>query len=150
MKKFLLILTMLSCVHSTYAQMTYPLSTTQTEKIRSDAIPQGMSQAQYQALLLHPTQPSTQKVALSAIELDFRNRVLRAWQPPLNTQGESAMARIILTESGSVSSITVQATHPKVKISVEQAVRAAAPFPMPSDPELRKFSRTFTVMFTVK
>lgn len=141
MKKLLFIFTTLGCTHGLYAQ---------TLQIHSDAVPQDMTPAQYQALLLHPTQRSAQKVAISAIGRDFRNRVYRAWQVPMDCQGEVATARVILTDSGLVSSIMVQASDPEVKTSIAKAIQAAAPYPMPSDPELRKFVRTFTVQFNVK
>lgn len=151
MKKLLFIFTTLSCTLNLYAQTTPLLSTTsQTLQIRSDAVPQGMSPAQYQALLLHPTQPSTQKVTLAAIGQDFRNRVYREWQVPMDCKGDVATARVILTDSGLISSIYIQASNPEVKTSVEQAVRAAAPFPMPSDPETRRLAQSFKVAFTVK
>ena len=69
---------------------------------------------------------------------------------PLNSSGQKATARVSLSESGSVTSVIVNASDPDVKASVEQAVRSAAPYPMPSDPEARSQARSFTASFTVK
>ena len=69
---------------------------------------------------------------------------------PSDSSGQKASARVTLTESGGVASVVVNASDPDVKASVEQAVRAAAPFPMPSDPDARREARSFTASFTVK
>lgn len=69
---------------------------------------------------------------------------------PLNSSGQRATARVKLSDSGSVISIVVNASDPDVKTSIEQAVRSAAPYPMPSDPEARSQARSFTASFTVK
>ena len=69
---------------------------------------------------------------------------------PLTSSGQRATARVKLSDSGSVISIVVNASDPDVKTSIEQAVRSAAPYPMPSDPEARSQARSFTASFTVK
>jgi len=53
-----------------------------------------------------------------------------------------------LSDSGSVVSVVVSASDPDMKASVEAAVRAAAPYPMPSDPDARREARSFTSTFT--
>ena len=89
------------------------------------------------------------KIASSA-KRDFENKVRSAWRMPSDSSGQKASARVTLTESGGVASVVVNASDPDVKASVEQAVRAAAPFPMPSDPDARREARSFTASFTVK
>ena len=89
------------------------------------------------------------KIASSA-KRDFENKVKNAWRMPLNSSGQRATARVNLSDSGSVTSVVVNASDPDVKASVEQAVRAAAPYPMPSDPDARSQARSFTASFTVK
>ena len=89
------------------------------------------------------------KIASSA-KRDFENKVKNAWRMPLNSSGQKATARVNLSESGAVTSVVVNASDPDVKASVEQAVRAAAPYPMPSDPDARSQARSFTASFTVK
>ena len=69
---------------------------------------------------------------------------------PSGSSGQKASARVTLTETGGVASVVVNASDPDVKASVEQAVRSAAPFPMPSDPDARREARSFTASFTVK
>jgi colicin import membrane protein len=89
------------------------------------------------------------KIASSA-KRDFENKIKKAWILPENTSGQKAIVRVFLTESGAVSAVVVNATDPDVKESVEQAVRSAAPYPMPSDPDARSQAKTFTASFTVK
>lgn len=89
------------------------------------------------------------KIASSA-KRDFENKIKKAWILPENTSGQKAIVRVFLTESGAVSAVVVNATDPDVKKSVEQAVRSAAPYPMPSDPDARSQAKTFTASFTVK
>lgn len=69
---------------------------------------------------------------------------------PLDSSGQKATARVTLTDSGGVASVIVTASDPDVKASVEQAVRSAAPYPMPSDPDARREAKSFTSTFTVK
>jgi colicin import membrane protein len=45
--------------------------------------------------------------------------------------------------------VIVNSSDPDVKASVEAAVRAAAPYPMPDDPDARR-ARSFTSSFTAK
>lgn len=69
---------------------------------------------------------------------------------PAGSTGQKASARVTLSDSGAVTSVIVNASDPDVKASVEQAVRSAAPYPMPSDPDARREARSFTSSFTVK
>ncbi len=89
------------------------------------------------------------QTALNAIR-DFRNKVDRTWQPPVGKTGEKATVSVTLTPSGQVASVYVSASDPAVKASAEKAVRAAAPYPMPSDPEARRLAQSFKSTLTVK
>lgn len=86
----------------------------------------------------------------SSAKRDFENKVKRAWQVPINSSGQQATARVSLNEDGSVASVSVNASDPEVKASVERAVRAAAPYPMPSDPDARRQARSFSASFKVE
>lgn len=91
----------------------------------------------------------SRKTASSA-KRDFDNKIKRAWLVPPNSSGQKATARVTLSDSGAVTSVIVNASDPDVKASVEQAVRSAAPYPMPSDPDARREARSFTSSFTMK
>jgi len=54
---------------------------------------------------------------------------------------------VTLSESGSVRSVIVNSSDPDMKASIEAAVRAAAPYPMPSDPDARREAQSFTSTF---
>ena len=69
---------------------------------------------------------------------------------PANSSGQKATARVTLSDSGAVLSVIVNSSDPDVKASVEAAVRAAAPYPMPDDPDARREARSFTSSFTAK
>lgn len=81
---------------------------------------------------------------------DFENKIYRAWDIPFGSSGQKASARVTLSDSGQVTSVVVNASNPDVKASVEAAIRAAAPYPMPSDPDARKQARSFSSTFTAK
>lgn len=68
----------------------------------------------------------------------------------MGSSGKTANARVTLSDSGSVISVVVSASDPDMKASVEAAVRAAAPYPMPSDPDARREARSFTSTFTAQ
>ena len=72
-----------------------------------------------------------------------------AWRMPAGSSGQKATARVTLTDSGAVASVIVNASDPDMKASIEQAVRAAAPYPMPSDPDAKREARSFSASFTV-
>ena len=87
---------------------------------------------------------------VSSAKSDFENKIKSAWIAPENTSGEKVTARITLTDNGLVSSMVVNASNPDIKDSIRLAILAAEPYPMPSDPEVRKFARSFTASFTSK
>ena len=157
MKKLLCILT-LSFASFGHAE------TTQVN-IQSAAMPQGMTQAQYQDLLINKKveyikakaeakadhEEAKRKAEIHTnTKRDFTNKIHAAWRMPAGSTGQKASARITLSDSGQVTSVVVNSTDPDVKASVADAIRAAAPFPMPSDPEVRKLVRNVTANFTVK
>ncbi|MHA3891430.1 cell envelope integrity protein TolA [Acinetobacter sp. GXMZU3951] len=86
----------------------------------------------------------------STAKRDFENKVKRAWNPPTSASGQKASARVTLSDSGAVLSVVVNASDPDMKASVEAAVRSAAPYPMPSDPDARREARIFTSSFTAQ
>lgn len=89
------------------------------------------------------------KIASSS-KRDFESKIINAWKMPAGFTGKKATARITLSNNGDVLSIIVTTTEPQLRASIEQAVRAAAPYPMPSDPDARSQARSFTASFTVK
>ena len=90
------------------------------------------------------------KKLASITQQKFIQKINNHWSVPLDSQGQTATARVILSNSGSVISISVNASDPNVEASVEEAIRNAAPFPMPSDPEIRKLARRLFAEFTVE
>ncbi|WP_017397523.1 cell envelope integrity protein TolA, partial [Acinetobacter junii] len=90
------------------------------------------------------------KKIASTAKRDFTNKIERAWNVPTGSTGQKATARVTLSDSGAVLSVIVNANDPDVKASVEAAVRAAAPYPMPDDPDARREARSFTSSFTAK
>jgi len=91
----------------------------------------------------------SKKIASTA-KRDFTNKIERAWNVPSGSIGQKATARVTLSDSGAVLSVIVNSSDPDVKASVEAAVRAAAPYPMPDDPDARREARSFTSSFTAK
>ena len=89
------------------------------------------------------------KIASSS-KRDFESKIINAWKMPAGFTGKKATARITLSNNGDVLSIIVTTTEPQLRASIEQAVREAAPYPMPSDPDARSQARSFTASFTVK
>ncbi len=88
------------------------------------------------------------KVAGNAVAA-FKRKVESSWNPP-DKAGEKATVSVILDNNGNVTNVSVNASDPAVKASAEKAVRAAAPYPMPDDPEARKQARSFKTTLTVK
>ena len=139
-------------LHLTYQRKAYAEKTgaytevAPKERVFDEARVSGVRKAKEEAA---NKKADAKKIASSA-KRDFENKIMRAWQIPTGSAGQRATARVLLTDNGSVQSITVQASDPDVKASVEQAVRSAAPYPMPSDPDARREARSFTSSFTVK
>lgn len=86
----------------------------------------------------------------SSAKRDFENKVKRAWQVPINSSGQQATARVSLSENGSVATVSVNASDPDIKSSIERAIQAAAPYPMPFDPDARRQARSFSASFKVE
>lgn len=99
----------------------------------------------------HTTLEKTElKRIASTAKRDFTNKVRRAWDVPSGSTGKQATVRVILNDSGSIVSMIINSSDPEMKASVEAAVRAAAPYPMPSDPEARREARNFSATFTAR
>ncbi len=90
------------------------------------------------------------KKIASTAKRDFEHKIKRAWDTPPGSSGKTAIARMILSETGAVQAVIVSSSDPDMKASIEAAVRAAAPYPMPSDPEARKQARIFITKFIAK
>lgn len=91
----------------------------------------------------------TKKLAFST-KKDFKHKILRAWHMPINATGLHGNARIKLRENGSIDLIVVNAADPDIKASIEQAIYDAAPFTMPTQPEVRRDVQSFSVNFIVE
>mgnify|MGYP000420266325 CR=1 FL=1 len=87
------------------------------------------------------------KKIASTAKKDFENKIKRVWDTPTDSAGKTATARITLTESGAVRSVIVSSSDPDMKASIEAAIRAAAPYPMPSDPDARREAQNLTSTF---
>lgn len=120
------------------------------EKARADAAEEAKASAAKQAAEEAATKKVEAKKIASTAKRDFENKVKRAWDIPNGSSGQKATARVTLSDSGAVQSVIVNSSDPDMKASVEAAVRAAAPYPMPSDPDARREARTFTSSFTAK
>ena len=120
------------------------------EKARADAAEEAKASAAKQAAEEAATKKAEAKKIASTAKRDFENKVKRAWDIPNGSSGQKATARVTLSDSGAVQSVIVNSSDPDMKASVEAAVRAAAPYPMPSDPDARREARTFTSSFTAK
>lgn len=90
------------------------------------------------------------KHIVSAAKKYFENKIHRAWDVPIGVNGTKATATVILTDSGSVASVIVHSSNPNLKTSVEAAIRSAAPYPMPDDPDARREVRRFVSTFIAK
>ena len=97
-----------------------------------------------------PTIAVKNKKLASITQHEFIQKIHNHWRVPPNSQGQTATARVILSNSGSVISISVNASDPNVKASVERAIRNSAPFPMPSDPEIGELARRLFAEFIVE
>lgn len=89
------------------------------------------------------------KLAFS-IKKEFAHKILRAWHIPTGATEQKANARIKLTQNGSIDSIVVNSAAPDVKASIEQAIYDAAPFTLPTQPEVRRDVQSFSVNFIVE
>ena len=75
----------------------------------------------------------------------FEKKIHEVWKQPPDSAGKKAIARITLSDNGSVQSIVVTSSDANMKESIETAIRAAAPYPLPSDPDARKDARSFII-----
>ncbi|MFW2014900.1 cell envelope integrity protein TolA [Acinetobacter bereziniae] len=89
------------------------------------------------------------KLAFS-IKKEFAHKILRAWHIPTGATDQKANVRIKLTQNGSIDSIVVSSVAPDVKTSIEQAIYDAAPFTLPTQPEVRRDVQSFSVNFIVE
>ncbi|MDQ9817608.1 TonB C-terminal domain-containing protein [Acinetobacter bereziniae] len=99
--------------------------------------------------LANEQKAKAKKLAFS-VKKEFAHKILRAWHIPIGATEQKANARIKLTQNGSIDSIVVSSAAPDVKASIEQAIYDAAPFTLPTQPEVRRDVQSFSVNFIVE
>ncbi len=100
---------------------------------------------------IHPMEQKAKAKKLAfSIKKEFVHKILRAWHIPTGATEQKANARIKLTQNGSIDSIVVSSAAPDVKTSIEQAIYDAAPFTLPTQPEVRRDVQSFSVNFIVE
>ena len=101
------------------------------------------------AITIKAEQPTTEE-KITQYKKEVEQKIIRAWDVPIGSSGQKAVARILLGENGEVTSLAVSTHDPDVKSSIEVAIRSAAPFDMPDDAEVRKMVRSFVINFTAR
>ncbi|OOT54945.1 cell envelope integrity protein TolA, partial [Acinetobacter pittii] len=88
------------------------------------------------------------KVASSA-RRDFEQKIRRSWDVPTGSSGKTVGVRFTLSDSGSVNSIVITRSSgdDALDASIKAAIQAAAPYPMPSDPDARREARSVSSTF---
>lgn len=99
--------------------------------------------------LANEQKAKAKKLAFS-VKKEFAHKILRAWHIPTGATDQKANARIKLKQNGSIDSIVVSSAAPDVKTSIEQAIYDAAPFTLPTQPEVRRDVQSFSVNFIVE
>ena len=87
---------------------------------------------------------------LSQLKFTIRQQIERVWRKPRGTpQGRTCKVRVNLLPGGEVGRVTVLVSsgNEAFDVSVEQAVRQAAPFPYPESVELRNEVRELEMTF---
>ncbi|RZF55750.1 cell envelope integrity protein TolA [Acinetobacter halotolerans] len=93
----------------------------------------------------------SRRIASTAIR-DFSNKIERAWRVPQGTSGKRVTVRFTLSDSGAVLSkvITRSSGDEALDASILAAIDAAAPYPMPEDPDARRQARIANPTFIAK
>ncbi len=79
------------------------------------------------------------------------SKIYQNWHPPENRGGKTLRANIRLSSSGDVTSITVSNSDDQAFIdSLENAIRASSPLPVPSDPAMFQKFANLTLTFKAK
>lgn len=99
--------------------------------------------------LANEQKAKAKKLAFS-VKKEFAHKILRAWHIPTGATDQKANARIKLKQNGFIDSIVVSSAAPDVKTSIEQAIYDAAPFTLPTQPEVRRDVQSFSVNFIVE
>jgi colicin import membrane protein len=91
------------------------------------------------------------KTIASPVTRAISLKILRNWQAPEKTTGQKSHTRITLTPSGSIQSIVIRNTpNQEFKDSIEKAIRSAAPFELPENPDARRESQVIYMSFHSK
>lgn len=99
--------------------------------------------------LANEQKAKAKKLAFS-VKKEFAQKILRAWHIPTGATDQKANAHIKLTQNGLIESIVVSSAAPVVKTSIEQAIYDAAPFTLPTQPEVRRDVQSFSVNFILE
>ncbi len=91
------------------------------------------------------------KKTASTAKRDFENKIKGRWNVPDGSSGKKVRVRFMLSASGGVESITILSSGgADIDASIRAAIKAAAPYPMPSDPQARAQAQEVISTFTAK
>ncbi|RZG79636.1 TonB C-terminal domain-containing protein [Acinetobacter venetianus] len=97
---------------------------------------------------------SEQDLNATKVIASFKYRVykdvMNAWNPPVNSMGQVAVARILLDDDGKIQRLAIESEHQEMIISVEKAIRSQAPFEFPKDEIDPKIFKKLTLRFVSK
>ncbi|ESK37851.1 protein TolA, partial [Acinetobacter nectaris CIP 110549] len=120
------------------------------EKAAEEAKQQQALEAKQKAAEAAANKRAESRRIASSAKHDFQQKIYHVWDVPTGSKGKTASVRVTLNDSGGVTSVLVNSSDPDVQASVEAAIRQAAPYPMPSDPDARRDARSFSATFTAK
>ena len=97
---------------------------------------------------------SEQDLNATKVIASFKYRVykdvMNAWNPPVNSMGQVAVARILLDDDGKIQRLAIESKHQEMILSVEKAIRSQAPFEFPKDEIDPKIFKKLTINFVSK
>ncbi|CAM9136550.1 cell envelope integrity protein TolA [Acinetobacter bereziniae] len=147
--KFFLFIFLALIYQSTLANQNCKNTETNFASIHPTELNTTASALEKKSDLANEQKAKAKKLAFS-VKKEFAHKILRAWHIPTGATEQKANARIKLTQNGSIDSIVVSSAAPDVKTSIEQAIYDAAPFTLPTQPEVRRDVQSFSVNFIVE
>lgn len=147
--KFFLFIFLALIYQSTLANLNSQNTGTNFASIHPTELNTTASALEKKSDLANEQKAKAKKLAFS-VKKEFAHKILRAWHIPTDATDQKANARIKLTQNGSIDSIVVNSAAPDVRASIEQAIYDSAPFTLPTQPEVRRDVRSFSVNFIVE
>lgn len=81
---------------------------------------------------------------------EYKRHIYSKWNPPRNAKGAYVKVKMTINKIGAVEKPRIETLNDELRLSMEEAIQMAQPFPLPRSKEAIRLTRSFETTFFVK